>query len=126
MRKYIAVNVPRAWEKHLNEVLELPEIQKALEISHRDKKPSSLGVWIIEQFLIEKTSLRFEHFNTYQNHATLKDKREPNRLFDIYPRNQGELWCENCDSIDCEHVKFALTILEITEPLEKAGWERVE
>jgi len=117
------VNVPREWEQFLNEALELPEVLKGLELSGRDRKPSSLGVWIIEQWLINKTRFRFEHFNTFENYATIKDKKFPNRLYDIYPKDDGQLWCENCDSTDCEHVKFARTVPEIIEPLRKKGWK---
>ena len=122
-RPYISVNVPREWEPFLNEALEFPEVLKGLEVSQRDRLPSSLGVWIIEQWLIENTQFRFEHFNTFENYATIKDKKEPNRLFDVYPKNDGKLWCENCDSIECEHVKYALTVPKVVESLRKKGWK---
>ena len=50
------MNVPRAWEPYLKEALENPEIQKQLEIGRFSKTYSGLGIWIIHQFLIEKTS----------------------------------------------------------------------
>ena len=122
-RPYISVNVPREWEKHLNDALETPEVLKGLELSGKDRKASSLGVWIIEQWLINHTQFRFEHFNTFENYATIKDKKFPNSLFDIYPKEEGTLWCENCDSTECDHVKYALTVPEIIEPLRKKGWK---
>lgn len=122
-RAYIDVNVPRGWEPYLNEALELPEVQKALEIASRDSKPSSLGVWIIEQWLIDKTNFRFEHFNTYEDHVTIKDKKFPNCLFDIFPKPNGQLSCQNCDSIDCEHVQYVLTLPDVMNDLEKKGWK---
>lgn len=125
-RGYVSVNVPKDRETYLEEALEFPEIQKELELANRDRKASSLGVWIIDRWLIENTSFRFEHFNTYEDHATIKDKKAPERLIDIYPKEDGALWCEHCESTDCEHVKYALTIPEIVEPLKKRGWKYKE
>lgn len=125
-RPYVSVNVPREWEQFLNEALETPEVLKGLELSGKDRKASSLGVWIIEQWLINNTTFRFEHFNTFENYATIKDKKVPNRLFDIYPKNDDKLWCENCDSLDCEHVKYTLTIRKVVETLHERGWNHRE
>ena len=49
------MNVPKAWEPYLKEALEKPEIQKQLEIGRFSKTYSGLGIWIIHQFLMEKT-----------------------------------------------------------------------
>ena len=124
-RDYIAVNVPRYWEPYLNELLELPEVQKGLKLNHFRTKYSGLGAWIIYQFLIQHTSFRFKHFNTYEDHATIEDKKL--RLFvDIYPKENGDLWCEECDSVDCVHVKHALKVPEIMKPLQEKGWQYKE
>jgi len=58
-----------------------------------------------------------EHFNTYNDHATIRD-HTLGLYIDIYPRPEGELWCEHCESTKCEHIRFALT-----EPLKKKGWK---
>lgn len=31
----------------------------------------------------------------------------------------AKLWCTYCESTECDHVKFARTVLGIMEPLKK-------
>jgi len=122
-RKYIDVNVSKKeCERYLTEALNRPEIQKALAKSGKKTKVSSLGVWIIEQWLIENTNYRFKHFNTYETHATIWDRKLSLHI-DIYPRPEGKLWCEYCKDMSCEHVEFSLTVQEIIEPLRKQDWK---
>ena len=75
-----------------------------------------------EELRVFMLSPRFEHFNTYEDHATIRDKKL-GRYVDIYPHRNGELWCENCESTDCEHVQYSLTVPKIVEPLKKQGWK---
>lgn len=63
-----------------------------------------------------------EHFNTYEDHATIRDHKL-GLYIDIYPKPDGTLWCEHCESTKCEHIRFALTVPEIIEPLKKKGWK---
>jgi len=83
---------------------------------------------------------RFFHFNVYEDHITIGDRklghddehgrRQP-RLIDIYFKPVGKLneyvlWCEYCESDNCEHVKYALTIHQKYEKQIKAkGWKYV-
>jgi len=123
-KEYLGVNVPREWEPFLNEALENVEIRKKLEIDGFSKTYSGLGSWIIKQFLLEKTSFHLQHFNTYEDHATIIDNKL-RRMIDISIRRIGErefdLFCQHCEKTTCEHVKFALTVPEIMEHLKKKG-----
>lgn len=121
-RPYIDINVPRDWESYLDEALKKVEIQKKLEIDRFSPTRSGLGTWIISEFLIEHTNFRFKHINTLEKHVTIYDKKM-HRYIDIYPKEPNQLWCELCDSIDCEHVKFAFTVPEAREGLRKKGWK---
>ena len=117
---YVDVNVPRELEPYLKEALENPEIQKELEIGRFRKTYSGLGTWIIQRFLVERTSFHFQHFKTYNGRAAIVDNKL-RRLINIYPKLiAGELgfWCEYCDSTDCEHVEFARTVPEIMRLLK--------
>ena len=124
-RPYVDVSVPREWEPYLKEALENPQIQKELEIGRFTKTYGGLGVYIIHRFLLEKTSFRLEPFK-YHDHATIVDNKL-RRLINVYPRliaeTEFELWCEYCDSTDCEHAKFALAVPEIMKQLEERGWK---
>lgn len=117
-KRYIDVNLPREWQLYLDEALKKPEIKKELEIGNFSKTYSGLGAWVIRRFLVDNTSFRMQYFNTYEDHATIIDNRI-RRIIDLYPKPNGELWCEHCDRTDCEHVQFALTVPEIAEPLKK-------
>jgi len=88
-----------------------------------------------DQLRVFEFTPRFRHFNTYEDHVTIEDKkighdvngkRTP-RIIDIYIRMVGEhgfvFWCEYCDSTECEHIKYVLSIPQITiEPLRRKGW----
>jgi len=121
-KPYLTVNLPREWGPYLEEALLNPEIRKKLEIGEFTMTSSGLGNWVIREFLIHNTSFHYQHFNTYDDHATIIDNKI-RRMIDIYPKEEiKELWCEYCDSTNCEHVKFARTVPKIMEPLEKKGW----
>ena len=121
-RPYIDVNIPRTWEKYLNELLQDKEIQAKLELARASKKFSGLGAWIIEQFLIENTSYRFEHINTRDNRITKKD-RKLGRLVDVYIKEPKQLWCELDDNIECPHIQFTYTISQVRKTLSGKGWQ---
>ena len=121
-RPYLDVNLPRDWKPFLQEALSNIKIQKQLEAIGYLQKCSSLGKWIIREFLIENTSFRFEHINTDDRHITIKDNKI-NRVFNIHIKEPEQLWCEFCDSIECEHVNYCLRIPEVRKVLEKKGWE---
>ncbi|MCS7116538.1 MAG: hypothetical protein NZ896_03610 [Nitrososphaerales archaeon] len=69
--------------------------------------------------LEEKRKPRFEHFNVYEDHVTIRDN-EAKRLIDVYVRNQGIrkiLWCEFCKSQECVHVGYAWSLPYIQKVL---------
>jgi len=66
---------------------------------------------------------RFEHFNVYDNHVTIWDKKLK-CLVDVY-FNELEppyVMCTICEKTDCEHVKFALSLPKVLESLKNKGW----
>jgi hypothetical protein len=89
-----------------------------------------------DELRISEFTPRLRDLNTYEDHVTIMDKklgwddkegkRQP-RIIDIYIRPVGEkgydFWCEYCDSNECEHVYYVLSIPHITtEPLRRKGW----
>lgn len=108
-RAYLDVNLPREWESFLNEALEDPEIAMRLKVKNYQKTYSSLGKWIIENFLVENTSYRYEHFNTLENHMKIYDKKL-GRTIEVF-RKGKELRCMECNKSKCPHVDFANKIL---------------
>jgi hypothetical protein len=121
-RTYIDVNIPRTWDKYLNELLQNKEIQAQLDLAKASQKLSGLGAWIIEQFLIEHTSYRFEHINTLDNHITIKD-RKLGRVVYVYIKEPKELWCELDNATECAHIQFSYTIPQVREVLTSKGWQ---
>jgi hypothetical protein len=62
---------------------------------------------------------RFTHYNVYEDHATIYDDLRK-RIVDVYFREDP--YCEECGTSDCEHVRFALSLPKVVEPLIKKGW----
>lgn len=58
----------------------------------------------------------FPHFKVRKDSVTIYD-RVKDRLVDIHFNG---LRCSLCEESDCEHVRFALTIPEVVEAIEKA------
>jgi len=66
---------------------------------------------------------RFEHFNVYQDHVTIWDKKLK-RLVDVYFNGKPPyVWCSLCEESDCEHIKFALSLPKVLNTLKKRGWK---
>lgn len=62
---------------------------------------------------------RFKHINVYTDHATLWDNLK-RKLVDVYFREK-EAWCENDNAVNCDHVKYALSLAEVRESYRKKG-----
>ncbi len=125
-RPYIDINLPRKLEPYLEEALQNPHIQRELEYNRYTKTPSGLGAWIITQFLIDKTSYRFSHINTFDNRVTIRD-RKLNREVDINLKPLSgsgfEMICEVHESSNCEHVKYVRNLPDVLEELKQKGWK---
>ncbi|HML02275.1 MAG TPA: hypothetical protein VK487_02765 [Candidatus Bathyarchaeia archaeon] len=68
-----------------------------------------------------------EHFNIDENGVRILDRTIANggsngRIIDVYFK-QDRVWCDYCQSEDCRHVKFALTIPKVQETLRQKGWK---
>jgi hypothetical protein len=113
------------WEPYLKEALEDAKIQKQLETKGFSKTNSGLGIWIIHEFLVNYTSFRFQHVNTHENYITIVDNTIKH-VIDVYVKDTNQLWCEYCDSTDCEHVDFVFGIPGVRRVLKKRGWQLPE
>jgi len=122
VRPYIDVNVPIKWEPYFLELLKDPKIQAQLQVAHIKDSKSGLGVLIIREFLLKIPKFRFYHVNTEDKHITIQDEKM-GCVADVYVREQGKLWCEYCDSLDCDHVSYALTLPEVKKALKKKGFD---
>jgi len=110
------VTIPQwAWDK-ANDYFTKHE-----EALARRKPPIKSITGLITHWIQEASRPSLEHFNTYEDHATIRDHRL-GLYIDLWPRPEGELWCEHCESTSCDHVEFALSVPEIVKPLEKGGW----
>ena len=107
----------------------IPE-EMVREIQRVIKENPHLGYKNVSQFvisairqLLERYKPLFEHFNTYEDHATIIDRTgKYARLVDIYFRN-GKAYCEFCKEFDCEHIRFALKLPKVAYPLIEKGWK---
>jgi len=99
----------------------MKEWKKIKDQYRREKGITSFSGYIC-YLLSHAVAPQFEHFNTYEDHATIRDHKL-GLYVDVYPKPGGKLWCSYCESFNCEHTGFALTIPEIIGPLKKRGWE---
>jgi len=70
--------------------------------------------------MIEETGPALEHFNVYEDHVTVIDRRR-RTLVNVYFRN-GNVYCDVCEEKDCEHVQYALSIPKVEQALREKGW----
>jgi len=96
----------------INRLLEDPDVYNAFMEALQHLKKAHL-------------SPRFEHFNCYEDHVTLWD-RKLERLVNVYFNGKPPyVMCELCGRSDCEHVQFALSLPKVVETLRARGW-RIE
>jgi hypothetical protein len=55
-------------------------------------------------------------------HQRVRYGTSKGRIIDVYFK-PDEVWCEYCEATNCQHVKFALSIPEVQEILNKKGWK---
>lgn len=73
--------------------------------------------------LIEKYQPRFEHLNMMDDNVKIVDFTM-NLIATVYFKNGGEVYCDLCESQDCEHIDYALAQPDVQEELEKHDWVR--
>ena len=89
---------------------------------HQFKQNTDLVIMLVnKEFEDITTSHPLEHYNTYDDHITIRD-HTIGRYIDIWPKD-GELWCELCEKISCRHIRFVTSLPQIMEKLEKRGWK---
>jgi len=59
---------------------------------------------------------RFEHINTYQDHATIKDNVLDKQV-DVYFREDGGAYCELCNLEDCHHIDYVRSLPSVKKLL---------
>jgi hypothetical protein len=70
-----------------------------------------------------------EHFNISEHGVRVLDRTLTNgysrgRIIDVYFRPEG-VWCEYCQTDNCRHIQFALTIPKVREIVwrkREEGW----
>lgn len=86
------------------------------------KKCEKLGI-----FPPEVVGPPLEHFNISEHGVRVLDRTVGNgtskgRIIDVYFKPEKVL-CEYCDSNNCRHVQFALSIPAVQKILDRKGWK---
>ena len=115
MSEYITVKIPKELADKIDKLLEL-------RIEGFRSRGEFVTTAIREKLRQYEDELRprFEHFNVYEDHITIWDNKLW-RLIDVYIRDRG-LVCEYCESDDCEHTRFVLSIPKVVRALREHGW----
>ena len=67
----------------------------------------------------EEEFARYKHINVYEDHATIYDELR-SELVNVYFKENA--WCEKCETQDCDHIRYTLSLPKIVEPLMNKGW----
>jgi len=78
-----------------------------------------VNITLDQNKLIVTQGERFEHINTYEARASIYDNALGKEI-DVYLRPET-LICDHCHSINCDHVKYALTLPEVREAYKRKG-----
>lgn len=109
----------------LRAVEEFLETETAKKMGYRFK--TDIITAAVRDFLKEHEyyleTPRFEHHNTYEDHITIRDRRN-GRFIDVYIKPEGVAWCETCDKTTCPHIEYTLSLPKVIKVLEKRGWKR--
>jgi hypothetical protein len=86
------------------------------------EKCEKLGI-----FAPETTGPPLEHFNISEEGVRVLDRTLRNgtangRIIDVYFK-PGKILCEYCDSSNCRHVQFALSIPAVQKIMQQKGWK---
>lgn len=121
-KPYVDVNVPRAWQSWFEELLERADIKAQVKADGFTLTYSGLGVWIIHRFLLDAVpSYRYQRLNTMGNRISIFDLKI-RRIADIYVRGKDKtIYCQLCDSTNCEHIEYALTLPDIRKALKESS-----
>lgn len=117
MSEYVNIKIPKELSDEIDKVVTLK-----LK-GYRNRGEFTISA--IREFLKDfedELKPRFKHFNCYDEHVTLWDNLKK-RLIDIHFREfKPYIYCELCESSNCDHIKFVLTIPKVIETLKKRGW----
>jgi hypothetical protein len=86
------------------------------------EKCEKLGI-----FAPEITGPPLEHFNISEEGVRVLDRTLRNgtangRIIDIYFKPE-KIICEYCDSSNCRHIQFALTVPAVRRIMHEKGWK---
>lgn len=73
--------------------------------------------------LLEEHQPRFEHVNTFVDHAKIVDY-QLKRIVSIYFKDDGTVWCDVDEAQSCPHIDYALSLDKVQTALQERGWKR--
>jgi Arc/MetJ-type ribon-helix-helix transcriptional regulator len=122
--KYTTIRIPK---ELLDEVDQIIRLRKR---GYRNKSEfiiEALRKRVDELTLIPTSNLPvLEHFNIDEQGVrildrTLSSKTSQGRIIDVYFK-PGNVWCDYCQSNNCRHAEFALSLPAVQDILSKKGW----
>ena len=68
---------------------------------------------------IDAPTPRLEHINTFDDRISIRDNHEGHSV-DVWVRN-GKLTCDFCQTDNCIHIGFALSLKEVQKAMVSHG-----
>jgi len=115
--KYTVVRIPRG---------QIEELEAFLKTERARKLGYNYKVEVISQAVrefLENHQPRFEHINTYEDHATIVDYQIRHSI-NVYFKDEGTVWCYYCQKDDCPHINYTLELPDARKALKEKGWIR--
>ena len=102
-------------------------VKKKLGIGNNADVVRWLINWYFDKEGLTIEPPRFEHFNLDLENGVIRVHDRKLRLYaDIYLKklkeNEVALWCAECQSSTCEHVKYAVTVPEVIRLFKRNKW----
>lgn len=113
------VNVPKAMTDLVEEYLKT-DIAKQRGLKNKsDVATEGIKILLDRDGMYTQRS-RFQHLNMYEDHVKVIDN-DIGRIASIYFKHR-KIFCDICETSECIHADFVLTIPEVVKILEEKGF----
>jgi len=118
LRGYKSLTVAEAFFKEIASIVEKANAEAGY------RKYRSLPQFLEELVAKYGGEPRLEHFNMDARGIKVLDRKlgRNGMIVDVFFK-QDKVCCEYCESSDCEHTRFALSLPKVQELIKKKGWK---
>ena len=115
---YKTLTLPEAFIKEIESIIEKANAEAGY------KKYRSAPQFLEQLIAQYRNEPKLEHFNMDARGIKVLDRKlgRKGMIVDVFFR-PDQVRCEYCESSDCEHTRFALSLPKVQELIKKKGWK---